>query len=118
LFGEDEGNNADGEAEAKTCDDKLEKLKDIRRNNMFELFLGHRFPYLTKPFVTSAIALICLPDYAAYQKGLLIVSVLLRRCAADGRFLTPVGRDAFCAGISVLLKEVRKTTQLASRTVY
>jgi hypothetical protein len=94
---------SDAAASSASIDEQQrERQKAARRLALASLILGGN--QLTRYFVEGVVALICLPVVDACKTGLQLGKLLLERALADARFLEPVGRDAFCAALSVLLK--------------
>jgi hypothetical protein len=59
---------------------------------------------VTKPFVESIVALLCIPDANACKMGVLLAKSLTEQVSSDPRLLAVVGRDAFSAALLVLLR--------------
>lgn len=81
-----------------------DRHKAARRSAILNLMLGPNSGAVTRPFVESAIALICIPDADACKFGLMLAKSLCERCLIDNRLLLAVGRDGFSAALMVLLK--------------
>lgn len=59
----------------------------------------------TKPLVQGVVSLLCLPDSTASRRSIALCEALYNYSLKDPRLHAAVGRDAFSAALSVLLKE-------------
>lgn len=80
-----------------------EHSKQARRAAMSTLIMGPGAS-LTKPFVESVLALLCIPDVDACHWGLELAMGLAKQSLADQRLLVAVGKEAFAAALMVLLR--------------
>ena len=86
-------------------DQQLELGKQARRQALFAL-LHTQYVNVTKPYVSSIIAMICLPDASACKFCIQMAQKLLDLSIVDARFIVPVAKEAFTAALSVLLQQV------------
>lgn len=87
-------------------DQQLELGKQARRQALFAL-LHTQYVHVTKPYVSSVVAMICLPDASACKHCIQMAQRMLDLSIVDNRFIVPVAKEAFTAALSVLLQQVK-----------
>ena len=94
------------EREPMSEDQQLELGKQARRQSIFSLLHSQPYGHVTKPYVSSIVAMICLPDAGACKYSIQMSQKLLDLSIIDTRFIVPVAKEAFSAALSVLLQQV------------
>ncbi len=94
------------EREPMSEDQQLELGKQARRQSIFALLHSQPYGHVTKPYVSSIVAMICLPDAGACKYSIQMSQKLLDLSIIDARFIVPVAKEAFSAALSVLLQQV------------
>ena len=89
-----------------------DRQKHARRAKMHDLIMRADRVGVTKPFVESVVALLCIPDADACRWGLLLAKSLSEQLITDPRLFVAVGKDAFSAALGVLLREEKFSTGL------
>lgn len=102
------------EREPMSEDQQLELGKQARRQSIFALLHSQPYGHVTKPYVSSIVAMICLPDAGACKYSIQMAQKLLDLSIVDARFIVPVAKEAFSAALSVLLQQVSFTMFLMS----
>jgi len=95
-----------GDKEPISEDQQLELGKQARRQAIFALLHYEPYGHVTKPYVSSIIAMICLPDANACKFSIQMAQKLLDLSIVDPRFIVPVAKEAFSAALSVLFQQV------------
>lgn len=93
--------------EALTDEQQVELSKHARRQALFQL-LHTSYIHVTKPYLSSLVTLICLPDGGACKFAVQMAQKLLDLAITDSRFIVPVAKDAYTAALSVLLQQVNR----------
>jgi len=91
----------------KDTDDARMAQKTARRAALQGLLMGRDSAAITRPFMQSIVALLCLPDSSACRVGVQLARHVLAQAQTDTRLVPGVGKDCFAAVLSVLLKQER-----------
>ena len=91
----------------KDTDEARLAQKMARRAALQTLVMGEQSMAITRPFMQSIVALLCLPDSSACRVGVQLARNLLAQAQTDTRLVPAVGKDCFAAALSVLLKQER-----------
>jgi len=96
----------------KDTDESRLAQKMARRAALQGLLMGEQSTAITRPYMQSIVALLCLPDSSACRVGVQLARNVLVMAQSDTRLVPAVGKDCFAAALSVLLKQERWSTGL------